>query len=244
MKSHIQMPRLILRNFTDQFHTLHYYDYENDRFGKCSPKSFYTGQDYYSKDVESFWDKEIESKLGNMIKFLNDTGLFDGIPVPAEFEEVSRNYVMSLMGRSPFLFDRTNKSSVYLQFLSLQDQHDYTAVEAYNMLKRHGALDSCNIAFLDNRSSEEFILPTGGITQVENHLICPVTPYKAILLDFADSLEDTRNTIVYTEAGSGIIRKINIEAFEQEMNRDKKFVVATNENLLKSVREDYCQTAN
>lgn len=47
MQSHIQMPKLILNNFTDRFNDIHYYDFERQMFGKCKPKSFYTGEKVY-----------------------------------------------------------------------------------------------------------------------------------------------------------------------------------------------------
>lgn len=239
MQSHIQMPRLILNNFTDQFHSLHYYGYENNVFGKCSPKSFYTECDYYSKEVEDFLGSKIESNLGEMIRFIKDTELTEGIRIPKEFEGISHDYVISLMGRSPFLLERIKKKSTYFQFLPAQDEHDYAVVETYNMIKQNGTLGNYSLAFVDNKSSEEFILPTGGIIQVGDSLICPVTPHKAIDLELRKEEEYNGRIKILLIEDRDVVRKINIAAFDQELSKDRKYVVSTSKELLKVILEQY-----
>ena len=239
MQSHIQMPRLVLNNFTDQNHRLHYYDCENGRYGKCYPKSFYTEQDYYSEEVEELLNKEIESKLGKLVKFVKDTDFKNGTCVPVEFDDISRNYVISLMARLPILLDRINKKSVFFQFLPPKDGHDYAVVEGYNMVKNQRVFAESGVALIDNVTSEEFILPAGGIIQVGNSLICPITPYKAIMLELSNDIEDDQKIKIYLAEKKESIREINLAALEQETNRNKKYVVSTSKELLKTIVEAY-----
>lgn len=92
MNSHIQIPKLILKNFADHNHRLHYYDFEKGVYGRSSPKSFYTEENYYSEEVEKYWDVEIESKLGVLAKLLKELTFEGKFSLPANYENTAIDY--------------------------------------------------------------------------------------------------------------------------------------------------------
>ncbi len=93
---------------------------------------------------------------------------------------------------------------------------------------------------MNNMSMEEFILHTGGIIQYCNCLICPILPTKAIVIGYDADGEKENNLymLILLVNDSHIVRKINIEAYLQELNRDRKYIVSTQKELLKSIVEE------
>ena len=71
MDSHIQFPKVILKQFADQNNILHYYSFEEMRNKRAYPKSFNTEKNYYLEETEQLFGAQIETHMGNILKWLN-----------------------------------------------------------------------------------------------------------------------------------------------------------------------------
>lgn len=119
----------------------------------------------------------------------------------------------------------------------MQIQHDYVSVGAYEMVGELESFEDYRIAFLDNKSSEELVLPSTGIITFSERIICPISPLKAIIIegDVGNSESDKYVINIYDIKNSKEIRHINLAAFAQEKKRGCKYIVSSREDLLRSV---------
>ena len=120
--------------------------------------------------------------------------------------------------------------------LSEQDQHDIAAHDTLIMAKERELLGEYRVAFMINRTSEEMVLPTGGITQYGSRLICPISPWRALVFDKnIRNVSDDENVnfiTLFEVLSSEEIVLINREAMTQEICRNRKHIVATNRALM------------
>jgi hypothetical protein len=240
VNSHIQMPRQIMNNFTNENRQIYFYDCENKTIHRGYPKTVYTEKGYFSDYVEGFLGAEIESDLGKLLKFVKETEFKIGDEPPVQYREIAFNYVYSLLARSPSFQEELNCNSTFFQLFSKRDRHDIAAHDGYLMAQEKNILRQYRISFLDNKSSEELVLPTGGLTQCKIKIICPVTPRRAIVLDdISIEEEDERNLVaVYEIVDQEVIHRINQMSFIGEMKRDNKYIVSSDKGLLQSILDE------
>lgn len=241
VNSHIQMPKQVMKNFVNEHGQIFYYDFEKEKIGKGYPKSLYTEIGYYSDYVEDFLGAEIESELGELLTFLKNTKFELGEEPPAAYVDIAFRYIYSLIARSPSLQKEISANSVFYQFLTEIDRHDLAAHDAYLMAKERNIFQQYRISFLDNRSLENLVLPTGGITQCKKRLFCPVSPQRAIVLDDIKMEQDEKKRIVvvYEIDDFDTIHQINCLSFRQEMTRDSKYIISDNRDLIIGLAKDY-----
>jgi hypothetical protein len=234
VNSHIQMPKQVMKNFTNEHGQFYFYDFENKKVRMGHPKTLYTERGYFSDDVEDFLGAEVESDLGALLKFIKETEFEAGDEPPLQYGDIAFNYVYSLLARSPSFQEELNSNSVFYQLFSKRDQHDIAAHDGYLMAKEKNILRQYSISFLDNKTSEKLVLPTGGMTPCNNRIFCPVTPRRAIVLDDIRMEEEDGKSIVavYEIADQEVIHLINRMSFIQEMKRDKKYVISLEKDLL------------
>lgn len=233
--SHVQIPRLILKNFHNENNELFYYDVDSKIIKKGHAKTFYREQGYFSDYVEGYLGKNVETPLGKLVSFLKKAEFKDGENPPLNYIDTAFTYLYSLMSRSPMLLNEINGNSSFFQLLSEQDQHDIAAHDTLIMAKERELLGVYRVAFMINRTSEEMVLPTGGITQYGSRLICPISPWRALVFDknIRNISDENINFVTLFEViSSDEIVLINRETMTQEMCRNRKHIVATKRALL------------
>lgn len=67
--------------------------------------------------------------------------------------------------------------------MSIVDQHDIAAHDALVMAKERHILGEYKVAFLINNTTEQFVLPAGGIVQYGTRLVCPISSWRGIVFD-------------------------------------------------------------
>lgn len=234
--SHVQIPRLILKNFHNENNELFYYDVDLKTIKKGHAKTFYREQGYFSDYVEGYLGKTVETPLGKLVSFLKKAEFKDGENPPLNYIDTAFTYLYSLMSRAPMLLNEINENSRFFQLLSEQDQHDIAAHDTLILAKERELLGEYRVAFMINRTSEEMVLPTGGITQYGSRLICPISPWRALVFDKnIRNISDDENinfVTLFEVLSSEEIVMINREAMTQEICRNRKHIVATNRALL------------
>ena len=69
VKSHIQMPKCILKKFQNRNNRLFYYDVKENHIGKNgSANSINTEKGYYSKDTERYLQEKIETPFSKLLR--------------------------------------------------------------------------------------------------------------------------------------------------------------------------------
>ena len=234
------MPKLILKNFQNEKSELFYYDFTDRKIKKGHAKSLYTEEGYYSEYVEQFLSKEIEAPLGVLVKFLLETEFIDADNPPGAYKEIAFNYLYALLSRAPKMIEEINENAVLFQFFSELDRHNIAAHDIFRMAKEKNLLKEYNVAFLDNQSLEQLILPTGGVIQYGEKLVCPISPNRAIVFDKKDvnkgNADRNRNYVsVYEISSERKIHEINHAGIIQESRHNRKYVVGTNKEFLENI---------
>lgn len=233
--SHIQMPRLILKNFHNEKNELYYFDFSERTIRRGHAKTFYAEQGYYSEFVEKYLDKKVEARLGVLVDFLKKTNFQNGDNPPTDYEEVASTYLYSLISRAPEFVEEMKHNSSFFQLLSIVDQHDIAAHDALVMAKERHILGEYKVAFLINNTTEQFVLPAGGIVQYGTRLVCPISPWRGIVFDKHIVTKSEAEIRLFEFQTVNEIVDINTEAVRQEQVRNKKYVVASEKEVLRNL---------
>ena len=232
-----------MKNFTNPNAELFYYDFKKNLVRKGHPKSLYTQFGYYSDYVEDFLSTEVESRLGVLLKYLKTT-LFDkGCNPPKDYVETAFIYIYSLLSRSPSFLREIYGNSELFQLFDNSDKNDIVAHDVLLIANKNKLLQDYVVAFLDNISGEVMVLPTSGIIQLRNKLLCPISPYRGIVFvkiqeELDDKKDENLEIKLFEIDDVDIIHQINIQAFKQEEKNDRKYVVSNNKELLGGIKDE------
>ena len=232
------MPKLIMKNFINNYKCLYYYDFEKNVIKRGFPRTLYAKEDYYTLEAEHYLDNEIETRLGKLVKALKETDYDKEYIKMVINEEVAFAYLYSLLARSPKFKDDVKSKTRIAQFLEAPEQYErsFALIGGIEGAKHNRILQSnYRVTVLYNRSKEEFVLPTGGVTQIGYRLVCPVTPWIALVFDKLDS---SSIYPLYEVDDIDQVQVINIKAMIQEKNRDCKYVISRSRELLEKLIKD------
>ena len=237
ISSHIQMPKVVIRQFAGKDNCVYYYDFSCDKVKRGYAKTIYTKNDYYSESVEKILSAEVETRLGELIKRLKETSFNDDAPELKPYIDTAFNYLYSLISRSPSFHER---GDVDFQDLSLTDQerHDYIASHGMRLLSEHDPLNNYHVGIIDNSSEQEFVLPGNGIVQFDQRkLFCPLTPRRGIVFEHIVKKDDYEIVNVW-EADGNLVHNMNIKAINQEIMREKRYVISRDKSLLETLIQE------
>lgn len=165
VKSHIQMPRCVLKRFENAKNHLYYYDVEHDFIGTNGhAKSINRQQDYYSADVERYLSDNVEQPFSKVLQFVENVDFdADSFYVNNEFDKSVKTFVHSLFARDPQLLAVIQRKSVFFQFLSEQTRHNFAAIEGMNIAREKGLFSDYVATFTVNKTNTPFVLPICGL---------------------------------------------------------------------------------
>lgn len=239
INSHIQMPKCVLKKFANQSSGFFCFDISSGEIKRAHPKTLNTKLEYYSNHVEDYLSSYIETKVGNLIKVIERSTFSDTKELPCGYETIVRLYVYALIARSPSLQSEMKKSLLF-SLLPEKKQHDFVAEGGIEMAEKANLLKEYKVAFFVNKSEDELMLTAGGLMTGNKRIYCPVSPNRAFVLEHLNQDNDqTCNTImVYGAEDKEDIRVMNKRIIEQELLRDKQFVVSRRkESLIELLKE-------
>lgn len=224
MNSHIQMPKCILKNFENEHHFLYYYDIEipNKQIKKGHAKTVNTAEDYYSDYIEKYLDRNIESPLGVIAKFVKDISLDNTYVLPNGFKETMYRYILSLFSRGKRMQEEFNNHSVFFQFFSESDKHNIPIIYAQNENIVNNLISQYEYTFAINTTDISFVLPTYGLISFEifddKIILIPMSPKRAVCLVHKSGVEkhiknETMKFLKFDNADH--IKQINVFAYKQ-----------------------------
>ena len=236
--SHIQMPKVVIKQFADKDNFVYYYDFSSNMVKRGHAKTIYTENNYYSERVEKILSAEVETGLGELIKRLKKTSFNDDASELKPYLENAFEYLYSLIARSPSFHA---KNDLDFQELSLNNQgrHDYIAARGIRLLSDNNLLNNkYHVGIIDNRSEHEFVLPANGIVQFgKRKLFCPLTPRRGVVFEPIVEKDESKQVNVW-EADGDIVHDMNIKAIKQEFMREKRYVIARDKGMLETFMQE------
>lgn len=246
--SHIQIPKCILKHFSDNSHRVFYLDLETEHIGLTSAKKLGTEFGYYSDAQEKFLSKEIENPLnllaGKVRRWHNQNE--ETLELPVSEETVLKRYIASAMSRSSLALESMEKSrGIYSRlFLSNQQIHDFIAtfgIEKDNSI--YQAIKDYYLVVLVNKTSINWVVPRNCFYTVESKgcdcIVAPISPQCALCLFPPKYAEKIANSISYRFGvvdNPEQIEKMNVQALIYEYIFNRTFVASASKKELEYLK--------
>lgn len=239
MNSHIQMPKAILKNFVNEHETFNYYDVVKGYIGtKGTAGSTNTKQGYYSNEVETILNKEVETPVSILVTKIKRMRGGNSFILDQKNRQIIYNYANSLFFRDPIYYKEMLTYSKTIILFSEQQQRDLCVLSGLSCNSQIQSNYSITILF--NRTSIPFVLPICGIYPLkkngEIYFISPVTPHEAIIFvnnkNFDELIDKDGNLNTLYVDDEYTIERMNLRAFEEQCNRKWGVIVSTQYDLL------------
>lgn len=237
MNSHKLLPKCILKNFSNNGR-LFSYDVLKGTLAITSAKQFNTEANYYSVAMEQQLSQNVEQPLGVLVAYLKKKFDLEPILLRKKHIQTIHNYIYTLLARSPNMFTSVYDGLLFKEFFTLQQIHDFTVADAFNLMQQDNFLNSYKITFLFNRTADEILLASDGYTQYQSGqeivLIVPLSPKIAFMLYQGTDVYDGKIVHANTE----YLLRLNSITIEQQRQRKQGYVLASNREQLVKVIED------
>ncbi|MBO5867687.1 MAG: DUF4238 domain-containing protein [Oscillospiraceae bacterium] len=247
VKSHIQMPKEVLKRFHDEKIRFYYYDVKGGFVGSNGrAASTNSEQGYYSQSIENALNEYVETPLGNALKHIEKIDLSQGyLCITGEIENTIKNFIYALMARDPALVEKMDSHSAFLQFLPDREKHDIAVVEGMAFLKQNEFLSDYKLTIMVNTTEIPFVLPLVGIycygVSGPEMINLPISPYKALCLvrnDCAEPLIDDEGKIqLIVVHNPEQLRKMNTFAFVRQNKCNWGRVICSQKEELDRLKE-------
>lgn len=245
MKSHIQIPRCVLKEFVNEKNYFYKYDVLKDEITKGFPKTTYTAENYYSDAIEKALNKYVETPLKKLLNYARKFPEEEIIRVEDDLLDISRIYFKSLIARSPQLLRSVSDNGVHLQFVAPQDQHDMVVDFAMRDPRMDRFKNEYDFTFMVNKTKTPFVIPTRGAYEFSiNGTQCigvPLTPWCALLLKLKGekllSGKGDNVVVVISEGLDEMVTKINSFAFTKQKRDGCGYVICHDEDQLELLKK-------
>ena len=249
IQSHIQMPKLLLKRF-EKGNRFFYYDVKKGIIGNHgTARSANTQKGYYSEEIEQYLSQNIETPFSKMIQLIDSLDLDNpSFRIDPIMRECIIDFFYALIARNPILISEIDKESIYFQFLSEQDRHDYAVHYGIEYLKEIGYLKDYGITFLVNKSNLPLVSPISGIysfkiMEIDCHML-PVSPIFGIVLVKREELfKMTKNGIIplFQINQEQQAFSLNQNAFKTQCKLGYGIIISPDMDVLKRLKADYCR---
>lgn len=187
--SHIQIPNFILKQFRSKNGQVLHLDLDNNRIRSCGSKKLGAEYGYYSDEMETYLNKEIETPFSDyvtkIIPFAKDN--IENLQLSFKVEDACKKYVTASIYRSKFAMNNFMKNS-YIAFM-LNEQAIHDQMVFFGMQKNNGIfppLQSHKMSVIINKSSREFVAPRNCWYCISSEgaqcIILPISPNCALEL--------------------------------------------------------------
>ena len=239
--SHIQMPKCVLKNFQNEKQTIFYYDFLSSEIKRGRAKTINTEFGYYSEATERYLRDNIETPFGRIMNLIKEITINPQFRVDPNTQSITFRFLHALLCRGPEMMVSINKNSIFYQFLSPQEQHDYAVIFGLALADKVRFYDDYFITFSINDSYVPFVLPMQGLysyTFSQSKYTClnfPITPKHAITLvhkRHAASFIENRMIKMISVTDPRIAHMLNVRAFMAEKRFNKSYVISNQQKEL------------
>lgn len=248
VNSHIQMPKEVLKRFQNKYNLLCYYHVEGNYVGtKGTAESLNTEWGFYSIATEHYLRDTIETPFGVVLANIDSLDFNQSsVSVNPGFEETARNFICSLIARDPVIMREMGMEGNLLSFLPEQVQHDFMAVNGYNLMKRNGSFSDYFLTFLINETDVPFVLPIGGLYNYsyngKSAINLPISPNLALCLlhkELADQMVQGEIIKMLSVSEPDMIMLMNKCAFRVQKQRGWGYVICPEREELDRLKSLY-----
>lgn len=248
IRSHVQMPKSLLKRFQNTKNRFFYYDIRKKYIGtRGTAESLNTERGYFSPEMEQYLSKNTESPFGQILSVIDRIDFEqECFLMPPDFEKLTKNFVYALMARDPYEIENANRDMFFSQILfTKQMRHDYLTRRRIELANRKDFFSDFLLTFMVNKTDIPFVLPIAGIYGYQmgkyRMINLPVTPEIALCFVHIDDVGDLiigENKISLWEVTSPVvIRKINEKAFISQIKRNQGWVVCPHREELDRLKE-------
>ena len=236
MNSHKQLPKCILKNYSDHGR-LYCYDVLGKTYFVTSPNNFNTEENYFSEGMERQLSQNIEQPLGILVSVLKRAFNSSQVLIKKNHTQTIYNYIYALLARSANMFNSVYEDLIFKEFFTLQQIHDFTVADSFKKMQQDNFLNNYKITFLFNRTADEILLASDGYTQYqagkEIVLIVPISPKMAFILYQGTDIYDGK----IVQANVECLSRLNAITVEQQKQRGQGCVLASKKEQLEKVIE-------
>lgn len=239
--SHIQMPKCVLKRFSDEQNRLSYYDVQKGVLSKNGhAKSINTQLGYYSESTETFLNKYIEAPFSRFLHKVHSIDFNSENPDMSVLnDDIIFLYIYSLISRSPSILSISDNYSNIWSSLNVQHQHDFAAIRGIILAKKNCFLSNFAVSLMINQTKKPLILPTIGIYSFKKkdviHIVAPISPQLAIIL-IEKKLNNSKTIPLYTISDEVFLDYLNAKAFKAQQNEKNGFVVSPDLSILEDIK--------
>lgn len=230
IKSHILLPKFILKNFADTNGSLHCFSATKNKLYLSRPASYNTQEGRHSENMENFLNSEIEAPLSNALAELKKW-LRGQTTTYHFYADVFMKYLLALLARSPEWVDRAKENVITTGGLTQQQLNDLIVVNAYNIANKDTNYVNTHMEILFNNNFREFVLPASGVcTYIEGktkakHFVIILHPRIAVDIQ----TQTTQTTMTAQLVGSRYVDLIN----QFSLSQCKDDLIASNDEIFR-----------
>ncbi len=239
VKSHIQIPKLLLKRF-QRNGTFAIYDVENKTISKRGTAGNANIQlGYYSTQFEATLNEEIERPFSKTLSILEKWD-YENCDLSIKMAPIW-NFIYSLFLRDPIVHEQVKNTSL-CRLLPGTQQNDFIVAVGLEAINELDLLSKFNtMTVLINKTNTPFVLPMMGIYSYKNDgesmINLPINPKMAICLlcrkeTAMSGLERDGIPPITTESPQ-VIMQLNEFAFEAQVKKGQGFVICPDLGELK-----------
>lgn len=250
VKSHIQLPKCILKQFENDNHELYYYDGNEKNHNRNiiktgHAKTLNSELGYYSEATEFALSTKIEQPLSELLQFVNTTN-FDGSQfyLDSKYKKIVLRYIYSLFSRSSQLLSAIKKESIFFQFFNQQVQHDIAVMNGIYFADEMELFKDKYLTFMVNQTDNPFIITLFDFFDYKQddyqYIQIPLTPKISAVLVKEEWVKNTSENGVIkllTVLDSDILFSINKLACKRELKNGRKICISNDKEYLRKIIE-------
>ena len=239
VRSHIQIPKFVIKNFADPQGKVYYYDFQKGCIRHNYPKSVNTEYGYYSPEMEKALCQAVEFPFSKVLRKMEKISKGETVAFTPEEQDAALLYFRSLIARGTSATETALNNYNISRVLTKQKFHDLAVDRTIRALCTTNFFANVLITVGLNTTSVPFVLPGSGYYASNGAVIMPLTPYFAILLVYErqERFYDGKEYYFALFDTPDTIRNANIRAFSIELE-NRRFVAA---NTRKQLEEIMCR---
>ena len=239
MKSHVLLPRCVLKQFEDKNNALYLYYFQSHEIKKEHAKSINTKIDYYSELGERYLSNNVEEEIGNLIRFLKSSDHnFNNSDI--DILSSTHTYLYSLISRSSDFIEEIDSMSAFFAIIDEQARHDCAVIKGTEAIMNLDLTEKLDIMLLYAQKGETFILPSSGwYYDIYNSVLCPITKKCVILFYISKNSVARNNNPHVIKLEPQIVRRLNVEAIKTSINNGCEFIATDDKDYLIQLVNEY-----
>ena len=248
VNSHVQIPNCILKQFrSSKSKTVFYLDLNDLRIHSCSSRRLGAERGYYSKEMEEYLNKEIDTPIAKLVSEANEFAQkrTDKIVITDEYENIIKKYMTASMARSKLCFNSFLRASFSAALFDPQINHDSAVF--FSTLQNGGinpVIQNHEVHIIVNICDRVFVVPRNCFYSYERKdctcYALPISPFCVIALvpeGYPTDYIDGEACYLHVIDNPDIIWEFNCSALNYELGYNHSFVASYRQKELQELKQ-------